>query len=102
MLKIAVFGPMPRPIAPITASENPGAFISTRKANRRSDHRTLMTLREPASTWPTRIPLNPCHLASRERFCHVRLRDEHVRLRTEFQVNGYPQANGGFVYSISP
>src|SRR6266436_282165 len=66
MLKIAVFGPIPSASALMTASENPGAFSSIRTANRRSDHRTLMTLREQANGWPTKISLNSRHLAIRE------------------------------------
>src|SRR5690348_2251062 len=44
MLKIAVFGPIPSAKAAMTASENPGAFLSIRTAKRRSDHRALMML----------------------------------------------------------
>ena len=44
MLKMAVFGPMPRMSAAITASENPGVFLSIRTANRRSDHKAFMWL----------------------------------------------------------
>ena len=42
MLKMAVFGPMPSASAPIAAAANPGAFIRSRTAIRRSDQRTLM------------------------------------------------------------
>ena len=62
-LKIAVFGPMPSASAAMAARENPGAFITSRRANRRSDHSTVMSLLRRAqgvvaSTRP-KNPLNP-------------------------------------------
>src|SRR5919106_4225267 len=42
MLKMAVFGPMPRASATTAAAESPGAPISPRTANVRSDHSIAM------------------------------------------------------------
>src|SRR5690242_3791968 len=87
MLKMAVFGPIPRVRAPITASEKPGDLISIRTANRRSDHKALMS------------PSVGKHVAnknlvefkprgSRRRVPGVRLRDCRVRVRTVVAASG--------------
>jgi hypothetical protein len=77
MLKMAVLGPMPSARAPMTDSENAGAFFSIRTDTLRSDHRPVMSVRggKPVAN---RIQLDLGQFASREVPRYVRLRDKRV------------------------